>query len=448
MSSGEYRMRRPPRLVFPSFAIRYSSFGIYLTVFAVALAVRAGLGTFQLLQAETPTALEFPDEQQYWQIARSLAEGQGLRDELGFRATRMPLYPAALSLVATLQHGVIVAKAVQWLVGSLAAVFAAGVAARLLDRRVALIAGLLVAVDPFLAFFSSLLLTETLFITLLTALWWVLCPILHGAAITESRVSARPPIRDPGYMYRWLLAGGLATLCLYTRETGLGLTLLVLGFVAVARGMNRARLAGALLAAGTLIVALLPWAARNRSVTGQWCFLTNRTGISLYDGVGPQATGASDLGDIKQMPAVQGMTEVEWNRYFMGESIKAMMDDPMRILRLAVVKWRRTWNPVPNAESYGSAGIRVVAASWTIPTFALAVAGAILLPMTHGRIGLVKVLFLLLPALYVTALHGLFVGSVRYRLVAIPFLEVLAALAVVAMIDKIRGRPIIGRTPM
>ena len=68
--------------------------------------------------------------------------------------------------------------------------------------------------------------------------------------------------------------------------------------------------------------------------------------------------------------------------------------------------------------------------------------------MTHGRIGLVKVLFLLLPALYVTALHGLFVGSVRYRLVAIPFLEVLAALAVVAMIDKIRGRPIIGKAQM
>ena len=35
-------------------------------------------------------------------------------------------------------------------------------------------------------------------------------------------------------------------------------------------------------------------------------------GISLYDGVGPQATGASDLGEIKHMNAVSGMDEVAY----------------------------------------------------------------------------------------------------------------------------------------
>ena len=49
-------------------------------------------------------------------------------------------------------------------------------------------------------------------------------------------------------------------------------------------------------------------------------------------------------------------------------------------------------------------------------------------------------LFLLLPALYLSALHNLFVGSVRYRLSAMPMLEVLAAVALIALVDWVRGR--------
>jgi hypothetical protein len=50
------------------------------------------------------------------------------------------------------------------------------------------------------------------------------------------------------------------------------------------------------------------------------------------------------------------------------------------------------------------------------------------------------VVFLLLPALYLSALHSLFVGSVRYRLGAMPMIEILAALAVVALADRLGRR--------
>ena len=89
-------------------------------------------------------------------------------------------------------------------------------------------------------------------------------------------------------------------------------------------------------------VCLVPWAVRNRQVTGDWCWLTNRAGISLYDGVGPGATGDSDRGEIKRMPAVRGLDETTWNRYFLTESVRAMREDPVRILRLALVKIGRT----------------------------------------------------------------------------------------------------------
>ncbi len=48
------------------------------------------------------------------------------------------------------------------------------------------------------------------------------------------------------------------------------------------------------------------------------------------------------------------------------------------------------------------------------------------------------VLFLMLPAVYLSLLHGLFVGSVRYRLGATPMMEMLAAWFVVTAYDSLR----------
>ncbi len=149
-----------------------------LSVFVVALLVRGGWGTLRLVSVSDPSVLEFPDEQQYWLMADSLRVGEGLKDELGFRATRMPLYPAALSPFTGMSRGVIAAKAAQWVIGAVAAVLTAGLAAALFNRRVGLLAGLLVAFDPFLVFFSSLLLTETLFVAVLVGLWWLMVPYI------------------------------------------------------------------------------------------------------------------------------------------------------------------------------------------------------------------------------------------------------------------------------
>ncbi len=132
----------------------------WLALFVLALVLRGGWGTYRLVNAPDPSVLEFPDEQQYWMMAGSLQSGEGLRDELEFRATRMPLYPALLSVFTGLDRGVILAKVFQWAIGALAAVVIGVAAAVLFDRRVGLMAGVLVAFDPFFIFFSSLLLTE------------------------------------------------------------------------------------------------------------------------------------------------------------------------------------------------------------------------------------------------------------------------------------------------
>jgi hypothetical protein len=411
---------------------------MWIAVFVLALAARGAWGTWQLVRAENTAALEFPDEDQYWLMARSLANGDGLKDELGFRATRMPLYPALLAPFTQLANGVVVAKVLHWVVGAAVAALTALAAGTMLGPRAGWLAGLLVAVDPFLVFFSSLLLTETLFAGVLVALLWAAWPIMLPVGRHDAPAEAGRPGRATGTFYRrWIGVAVLAAIAVYVRESAFGLVLLLLLLMLLSRRFDGRSVVAALITGGAVLMSLLPWAARNRAVTGDWCWLTHRGGISLYDGVRPGATGSSDLGGIKQMPAVRGLAEAEWNRYFLDRSFEAIRDEPGRILRLAGVKLSRMWNPFPNVETYQSSLARVVSAAWTLPTFALALAGAILLPMSDRYVGWRMAFLLLLPALYLSALHSVFVGSVRYRLGAVPMLEILAAVALVALIRRL-----------
>lgn len=396
-----------------------------IAVFLVAVLARAGFGTLRLVKADDPRALEFPDEKQYWEMAEAFQAGRGLPDELGFQATRMPLFPVALSFLAPFEHGRILAKVALWVVGGLGAVFIAGAAGTLCGSRVGVIAGLMVAFDPFLIFFSSLLLTETPFVTAEAGLWWLLASVV---------------VAGSGSLFRWAAIGLAAALCVYIREASLGLVLAAMAFPALQRSFRRRNVLGAVCAAGLVAAALVPWAARNQRVIGEWTWLTTRGGISLYDAVGPQATGASDLGSVKQMPAVLGKSEVAWNRYFLRESLVSMREDPGRMMRLATVKLARMWNPFPNVESHQSRLTRLVSAAWTLPTFALALVGALLVAWTPMWGGWRTALFLLLPALYFSGLHSVFVGSVRYRLGATPMLAILAAAAIVSGVSRLRSR--------
>ena len=241
-------------------------------------------------------------------------------------------------------------------------------------------------------------------------------------------------------MRPWQFLAVTGALAIYVREAAAGLVVVLLCLIVVCRRFDRRVVGFALITGVYVFVALMPWSIRNAMVTGEMCRLTTRAGISLYDGVGPQATGASNLGPIKQMSEVRCLSETEWNRYFLRESFKAIKDDPMRIVRLAGVKLRRMWNPFPNVESYQSGATRLISAAWSVPVFALATIGAVALLVRRREDGWKVAALLLLPALYLSALHCVFVGSVRYRLGAMPMLEILAAYTLVEIVSWVLRR--------
>lgn len=392
-----------------------------LVVFLVALAARAGWGVYRWSREGVPPKFEFPDERQFWGIASSLWRGEGLRDELGFQAGRMPIYPALLAPFTRMAHGVEIVQVLQWIVGAAAAVLVMTWARRW-GIAPAILAGGLVALDPFLVLTSSLLLTETLFIAVMIGFWYALW------RAGEQGVT----------LLAWIVVGVLAGLCIYLRESSLGLVVVGLVWgVAVHRFRHRACL-GAGCSLLIVVAVLLPWAYRNHGVLGEWRWLTTRGGISLYDGVGPQADGGSDLGDIKDSEVVRGMGEMERDEYFRREAWRSIWADPGRIVRLAGVKLARMWNPFPNLQTHQSRVVRWVSAGWMIPVLLLAAAGVLIL-LRGIRDGDVRLaVFLLLPAIYLSLLHAIFVGSVRYRLPAMPFLEILAAVGVGRLLSSRR----------
>jgi hypothetical protein len=199
------------------------------------------------------------------------------------------------------------------------------------------------------------------------------------------------------------------------------------------RAATGRRAAAAAIVVLVVVAGLLPWAARNRSVIGQWRWLTTRGGISLYDGLQPGATGASDLAHTKTMPEVQGLGEVQWDRYFRDQAWNAARQDPSRVLILAWRKLLRTWNPTPNVQEYRHGLAAVVSGAWMILVLGLAVIG---LGARRRAVG--AWLVLLLPVVLVTLLHTVFVGSVRYRVPVMPLVMVLAAAGLEWLIRRCR----------
>lgn len=109
-------------------------------------------------------ALEFDDERLHWQLAVNLVRDGLLVSDDGRAAARMPAYPLYLAAFAGLgETGVLLARLGQALLGAACAGVACAWVRSAVGPRAGLLAGVLVAVDPFGVFFCNLLLNEVAF---------------------------------------------------------------------------------------------------------------------------------------------------------------------------------------------------------------------------------------------------------------------------------------------
>jgi len=393
--------------------VKASPTRIGFVLFAAALAVRV---VWVLLRwQQSGSALEFPDEELHWQLARNLVtHGQMVSDD-GRYAARMPLYPLFLALFAWLgPTGILAARLAQCAIAAAAAWVAHRLATDALGPRAGILAGVLVAIDPYSIFFSNLLLTEVPF-------------ILLGLLFADAawRVSTQP---DAHRRADQLAVAFWGTGLVMTRPAALGWVGLVWIALWLWDAQRRRASQCVALYATVLAAALLPWGLRNRAVIGGFAWLSANGGLTLYDALGPQADGSSDQSFLDDMPELKGLGELERDRKLFRLALQEARRDPMRVLRLAWVKFRRTWSLTPNVPQYRRGKAALLSAAYTATVIVLALVGLLRIlnrcadPDMLGRRRLLLLVWL--PVVYFTLVHCVFIGSLRYRLPLMPLLAI------------------------
>ncbi len=168
-------------------------------------------------------------------------------------------------------------------------------------------------------------------------------------------------------------------------------------------------------------------------MTGHFVPTTLQVGASLYDGLNPRATGASDMSFVPEFVALEQQEpeggesfEYRLDRRMRHASLEWVETHPGRALQLALIKFARLWNVWPNESEFRSWPMRMAVAATYLPLLGLSLAGV----LRFTPRGWPYVLCWL-PAVYLTLLHMIFVSSLRYREPAMLPLAVLAAGALV-----------------
>ena len=184
-----------------------------------------------------------------------------------------------------------------------------------------------------------------------------------------------------------------------------------------------------------LAAAMLPWWVRNAWVTGRFVPTTLQVGASLYDGLNPEATGASNMDFVPKFSREPkgsdstvraGSFELRLDQRFRDEALAWAKANPGRAIELAGVKFLRMWNVWPNEARLSTWPIGLAVLFTYTPILICAIIGTV---RTFRR-GWPYILCWL-PAVYFTLLHTVFVSSIRYREPAMLAMLALAAGALV-----------------
>jgi hypothetical protein len=384
-----------------------------------------------------------PDQLDYLSLAQNLLHGRGMQfldkrfDDTVF-AFRMPGYPLFLAGCGANPRVIRAMQAVLDTFTVLAIYLLARIIATGEGRHhIALLAAFLVAFNPYLIYFSGLLLSESLFTALLAwglvllirgkggrgASWRSTMIWLGGALLLGLSVLVRPSAIA--------LPVVLGILSSFVNSVGQGAYQAMAGLDGHNPAGNRKDGKWPLPAGATMVrvmmLCLLPWGLRNRMVLGHWTWLDTNSGFTLYDGYNPDATGASDQSYIDREPELQVLGEVNRSDYLTQKAWEYARTHPARVWRLIGAKLGRTWSPMPLSREYGRPGLQAIAMLYSIPFDLLVVMGLI-----WGNLPRAAKALLLAPAVYFTIVHALTVGSLRYRVPAEPPMAIIAACALAA----------------
>ena len=381
-------------------------------ILVVGGVVRLGWAVFQ---SHTADVGRLPDQLEYLTLGRSLLHTGSLRlFDARFGQTvvayRLPGYPA---LIAACGGSPRVVRLVQACI-DLSTVGGVFVLARRVSGGVpdALLAAAVLAANPFYIYFSGLILTETTF----------------AAAVVWSTVAAS--------RRAWPATLVLFVAAVYLRPTALILAPVLVG-LANWTGRRPYQGTAVITVVGAMCVALVPWAVRNKAVIGSSVWTTTNDGVTLYDGFHDGATGGSDQRFLAGLPGLRSMNEVDRSRELSRRARRWVAEHPKELIRLTLRKITRGWSPVPLSAEFGRPLFRWVGGGYAVPFDLLCLIG-----LASRRLAWRAKLLLVAPAVVLTGVQAITVGSIRYRMPAEAFGAVLAGVGAVDVWQLFRRSPV------
>ncbi len=400
---------------------------IYFALLLIALGVRlcAAVVVDRHIKSEGRQFLIEGDANGYWELGRKIANGE----EYSIytpprRVLRTPGYPLLLAVsMKIFGENIFAASLVMATIGAGCCWLTAILARRLTDDVTALLALLIVAVSPIQIGSNIQILSETWF-----SFWLLLCLIAMTGLL-------KPRSSSTG-VGRGFLTGLLTGLTTLVRP-GWILWPWFGSCVVCAFGTQafRQRLLISLLIFAGCFLALTPWAWRNHNVTGHWIFTSLWSGPSLYDGLHPDATGASDMTFVDKEDVFSTMSEFDANAHYKQRAFQFAISNPLRTAELALIKAGRYLSPTLNAAGFSGGASALFCLGWYVLFWGFVVLGAYSMRKEPG------ILFLLAaPFLQFLLVHMAFVGSIRYRLPVEFPLSIIAAKGLVVLQRRIQRR--------
>jgi 4-amino-4-deoxy-L-arabinose transferase-like glycosyltransferase len=301
------------------------------------------------------------------------------------------------------------------------------IAQRIFSKRlIACIASWIVALYPFLIFYQGLLLSETLFNTLLLAgvaalFWW----------------------RERGLRVDSALA--VATLCFamatLTKATLTILPPLLLAATAWLAGASPRRMTTILIATSCLYATFMsPWWIRNAMVVHAFVPFTTGSAQNLYLGNNAHNPNAGidwsrDVDPIVVATIATMPGERARQQAFNKAALDYIKANSEAFVRAAAKKFVRFWNVVPNAAEFRTSLYSIVSAASFGPILVLALVCVV---RWRRQWRMLAPIYLIVG--YFTFVHVITIASLRYRLPLEPLLIILAAEPLAACVDFARRR--------
>jgi len=357
-------------------------------IFAVALAIR--LIALRILPDQS-----FPDSLAYAEASKDLFKTGIISNHFC-----MPLYPVFMGLLGGL-NGI---RYLDIIFSSLSAGLISWIAFDIWKSRTAMaLAGLAATIYPYFVFYSISALSENSFIFFLLLGFYFLN-------------------RD-----RWSLGSVSLILSILIRPSIDFISpLLIFGYALVVH-RKKPQIAVARTLTYFIIYAVMmtPWWLHNvKKYDGRFVRLNLASGYVLYSGNNSLNTSGGGIGgvdlDTKEFDSITDI--FERNTAMKNAAISFIIENPVRFVKLSFTKFLRFWRLWPYASQYSGALYVILSCLSFVPVLLCAIWSLFL----FNRRKWLTVSPIILLIAFMTAVHMLTIGSIRYRLPIEPFLIIFA----------------------